>query len=135
MKTYHFLLVLMLVISGRSLLHTQQKQVPGVVINHIAQSGGKYIGSPSLCVLPDGTYLASHDEFGVMSDEGRAAITRVFASHDRGASWQCVSTLQGQFWSTLFCMDGKAYLIGTIKAHGDIVIRCSTDGGHTWTEP
>lgn len=135
MKTYRFLLILMLAVGCSMLLHAQQKQVPGIVINHIAQSEGKYIGSPSICVLPDGTYLASHDEFGVMSDEGRAAVTRVFASRDRGRSWQCVSTLQGQFWSTLFCMDGKAYLIGTAKAHGDVVIRCSKDGGHTWTTP
>ena len=39
-------------------------QVPGTVIHHQPAATGLYIGSPSLCALPDGSYLASHDLFG-----------------------------------------------------------------------
>ena len=38
--------------------------VPGVIIAHRAASTENYIGSPSLAVLPDGSYVASHDFFG-----------------------------------------------------------------------
>ena len=135
MRINHFFLLIMLVISGCDYVHAQNKKVPGVIVSHIAQTEEKYIGSPSICILPDGTYLASHDEFGTKSDEETAAVTRVFASYDRGQNWQCIATMRGQFWSTLFTIKGKVYLIGTVKAHGAIVIRCSTDGGHTWTTP
>lgn len=135
MRHIRLLFTLSLLLSTSLFLHAQSAQIPGVVISHIAKSSGRYVGSPSICVLPDGTYLASHDEFGPKSDEGSAAITRVFASSDRGKSWHQVARLTGQFWSTLFCLNGKVYVLGTNKGHGNIVIRRSDDGGHTWTTP
>jgi hypothetical protein len=42
---------------------------PGTVIHHQPAASGRYIGSPSLCVLPDGSYSASHDLFGTKSNE------------------------------------------------------------------
>lgn len=84
MRINHFFLLIMLVITGCDCVHAHNKKVPGVIVNHIAQTEEKYIGSPSICILPDGTYLASHDEFGSKSDEETAAMTRVFASYDRG---------------------------------------------------
>src|SRR5512138_3152415 len=42
-------------------------RVPGVVIDHRPASSGLYIGSPSLVVLTNGDYLASHDLFGPKS--------------------------------------------------------------------
>ncbi|GAB3913643.1 hypothetical protein GCM10028803_58060 [Larkinella knui] len=39
-------------------------RVPGVIVAHSPASSGLYIGSPSLCMLPNGDYLASHDLFG-----------------------------------------------------------------------
>ena len=62
-------------------------------------------------------------------------MTRVFASHDRGASWNQVGRVDGQFWSTLFFYQGALYLLGTDRHHGHIVIRRSADGGRTWTTP
>ncbi|WP_095415564.1 sialidase family protein [Thermogutta terrifontis] len=111
------------------------KTVPGVVVDHSPRTTGIYIGSPSLAVLPDGTYVASHDEFGPGSTEHERAKTRVFISKDRGESWQHVADVEGQFWSTLFVHRGHLYLLGTWSHYGNLVIRRSQDGGRTWTSP
>jgi hypothetical protein len=107
-------------------------RVPGVVIAHSPASTQQYIGSPSIAVLPDGEYLASHDLFGPGSTRDR---TRVYSSRDRGASWTFVTEITGQWWSTLFLHRGALYLIGTSREEGFAVIRRSTDRGRTWTEP
>jgi hypothetical protein len=108
---------------------------PGIVINHIAKETGRYIGSPSLCLLPDGTYIASHDEFGPRSSEYRSAQTFIFQSKDRGMTWTNIAQIDGQFWSNLFFHNGSLYLMGTNKHHGNLIIRKSDDGGYTWTTP
>lgn len=108
---------------------------PGVIVNHIPKETGKYIGSPGLCILPDGTYIASHDEFGPKSSEFRSAQTRIFESKDRGSSWKQIAVIDGQFWSNLFVHQGKLYILGTNKHHGNLIIRRSDDGGYTWTIP
>lgn len=109
--------------------------VPGSIIHHSPKSSGCFIGSPSLCILPDGSYLAAHDYFGPRSNERVAGIVKVYVSRDGGNSWSQTAVLTGQFWSKLFVHRGKAYLLGTNKAYGDLVIRRSDDGGHTWTSP
>lgn len=108
---------------------------PGIVIDHIAAATGTYIGSPSLAVLQDGTYLASHDLFGPKSNEHVLATSLIFKSVDRGKAWARLSEIHGAFWSTLFVHNDKVYLIGTTAHHGDMVIRRSEDGGKTWTAP
>ncbi len=109
--------------------------VPGVVIDHSPQSSGLYIGSPGLAILPDGTYLASHDFFGPSSNEKECATTVVFRSGDRGLTWRRIARLQCLFWASLFTHGGAAWLLGTEKHHGRVVIRRSTNEGVTWTEP
>lgn len=109
--------------------------VPGVVISHRAAASGIYIGSPSLAVLPDGRYVASHDEFGPKSSEHMRAISHIFRSLDRGVTWQQIATIDGAFWSTLFGHRGALYLLGPEKHHGNVLIRRSLDGGVTWTSP
>ncbi|GEM_PF-4186964 len=109
--------------------------VPGVVIDSSPKSSGIYIGSPSLAILLDDTYAASHDEFGPGSSEHTRAVTKVFISGDRGATWQQVATVLGQFWSTLFVHRGSLYLIGTWSHYGNLVIRRSDDARRTWTVP
>ncbi len=109
--------------------------VPGVVIDHSPQASGLYIGSPSLVILTNGDYLASHDLFGPNSREHESPTLRLFRSRDRGATWQPVAALSGLFWQNLFVHRGAVYLMGTDKHHGRIVIRRSTDGGRTWTTP
>jgi hypothetical protein len=108
---------------------------PGVVIDHRAASTKIYIGSPALAVLPDGRYVASHDEFGPGSASRTRAVSFVFESVDRGLSWKQIARIDGAFWSSLFVHNGALYLMGTDKEYGRIVIRRSADGGRTWTDP
>lgn len=111
---------------------TGATQVPGVVIDHIPGESGIYIGSPSITVLPNGEYLASHDYFGPKSPQNRTAV---FSSRDQGKTWKKLIDVEGQFWSTLFVNKGSVYLMGTTAHYGSAVIRRSTDGGRTWTDP
>jgi len=106
---------------------------PGIVIDHSPASSGLYIGSPSIVILPNGSYVASHDLFGPKSREFEAPDTLVFASTNRGESWRKLATLNGQFWSGLFVHRDALYIMGTDKHHGHIIIRRSTDRGETWT--
>jgi hypothetical protein len=99
---------------------------PGVVINYSPASSGAYIGSPSLAILDNGDYVASHDFFGPSTSYNR---TVVFRSPNRGVTWQKVSEIAGSFWATLFVHDGGLYLIGTAARDGNTVIRRSLDRG------
>lgn len=111
------------------------QQPPGTVIDHIPKTTGKYVGSPSICILPDGSYVTSHDEFGPKSGENAVAVTRVFHSPDKGETWKEIAVIEGLFWSNLFVHDGDLYNMGASKVHGDFVLRKSSDGGKTWTNP
>ena len=108
---------------------------PGVVIHHSYAATGLHIGSPSLVLLPDGAYLASHDLFGPASQEHILATGRIYRSRDRGASWQHLADLKGFFWQNLFVHRGKVHALGLDRHHGKLVIRRSDDGGRTWSEP
>src|SRR5689334_20082441 len=112
-----------------------QADPPGVVVDHSPASSRLYIGSPSLAVLPNEDYVASHDFFGPNSHEHQKATTVVFGSRDRGRSWRKLSSVDGQFWSSLFVHQGALYLLGTDRHHGNVVIHRSRDGGVSWTEP
>ena len=112
--------------------HTYTESPPGVVIDHIPAKDGRYVGSPSIAILPDGRYVASHDIFGPKSEFSR---TPVFESTDRGATWRQIAEIDGAFWSTLFVHHNSLYLMGASKRYGDTVIRRSDDGGRTWTTP
>jgi photosystem II stability/assembly factor-like uncharacterized protein len=107
-------------------------KVPGVVINYSPSESGIYLGCPGIAVLPNGRYVASHSFYGPASKKNRMAV---FCSGDSGKTWQHLTDLVGQWWSTLFVHRGRLYIIGVNKSYGDIVIRRSTDGGETWTEP
>ena len=113
----------------------EELPLPGVVINHSPASKGKYLGSPSICILPSGRYVASHDYFGPKTKEFETAITDIFVSDDKGASWRKTASVRGQFWSTIFCHKGDVYLFGTCRHHGNIVLRKSSDEGESWSNP
>ena len=65
-------------------LPAMAQKVPGVVIDYSPAASGIYIGSPGLAVLPNGDYVASHDEFGPKTTEHEKAITHIFRSSDKG---------------------------------------------------
>ncbi len=115
--------------------YAQSVKVSGVVVNHIPASLNVYIGSPSICILPNGDYIASHDHFGPGSTEHLQAVTSVYKSTNRGKSWNKISDIGGQFWSNLFVHNKVLYIMGTWKHHGNLIIRSSDDGGFTWSEP
>ncbi len=108
---------------------------PGVVIDHQPAATRQYIGSPSLAILPDGAYAASHDFFGPGSTQSTSAVTRTFRSTDKGRTWNQTAEMRDQFWSNLFVHRGRLYLMGTTYEYGRIVIRASRDGGKTWSAP
>jgi len=105
------------------------------IVSHVRSNTGLYIGSPSIAILPDGTYVASHDFFGPNSNEFKSATTHLFKSWDRGLTWRQIARIEPAFWSNLFVHDGVLYLLGVTHHHGLLVIRRSDDGGFTWTEP
>jgi len=111
------------------------QKVPGTVIAYQPASSQQYIGSPSIAVLPNGDYVVSHDFFGPASSEFVQAITTVYRSSDKGKRWKKVSEIRGAFWSSLFVHQGSLYLLGPDRHHGTVLIRKSTDGGETWTQP
>lgn len=110
-------------------------RVPGVVVAHSPQASGIYIGSAGILVLPDGAYLAKHDEFGPKSTERTSAVTHVYRSTDRGRSWEHLARVDGLFWANIFHHQDAVYMMGTSAGHrhGHCVIRRSDDGGGTWT--
>ncbi len=123
------------VTANASTAEPDHSQVPGVVIAHSPAASGIYIGSPGIVILPDGTYLAKHDEFGPNSTEGTNAISHVYRSTDQGQSWEHQARVEGLFWANIFHHDGAVYMMGTSAGHrrGRAVIRRSQDGGRTWT--
>ena len=109
--------------------------VPGIVINHSPASSGRYVGSPSIVILADGSYLASHDFFGPNANHETRPSSVVFSSADRGKTWQKSSEITPLFWGQLFVHKEMLYILGTRHEYGDVLIRRSDDGGQTWTEP
>ena len=134
-KSVQFSVVLLFLIIIGKPIDAQSSKVPGVVISHIPAHTGVYIGSPSICILPSGDYVASHDHFGPKSTEHERAVTAVYKSTNKGKSWKKISEINGQFWSNLFVHKNVLYIMGTWKHHGNFIIRRSDDGGVTWTSP
>ncbi len=106
---------------------------PGVVVATSPEPEAQYIGSPSIAILADGSYVSSHDFFGQAAPAARS--TRVFSSRDRGASWAQRSQFSGATWGSLFVHRGALYHMAITREYGDVIIRRSTDGGRTWTTP
>lgn len=109
--------------------------IPGTVVSYSLASSTKFIGSPGLAKLADGTLVASHDEFGGGSSQDTSGITRIDRSTDSGLSWSPSAVINGAFWSNLFVHNGALYLLGTSHQYGNAVIRRSTDGGQSWSTP
>ena len=124
-----------LFVSLLSPLQAKKAKVPGVVVDYLPASTRTFIGSPSIAILPNGDYVASHDFFGPATTEHQQALTAIFRSSDKGKSWKKVADINGQFWSNLFVHQNSLYLMGCWKHHGNIILRRSLDNGNTWSEP
>ncbi len=137
------ILALALAVSHGASVTPDPTRAPGVALGHqpapslldIATGRDQYIGSPSITLLPDGTYIASHDVFGRGSSQDTSGITKIYRSTDRGNHWTETAVLEGQFWSTVFAHNGALFVFGYAHRSGNIVIRKSLDGGFTWTTP
>lgn len=103
----------------------------GYTIAHSPESTGTYIGSPSMCILENGDYVASYNPNNSLPPYN----TLIFKSTDKGITWQVISTLSNQWYSQLFLHKGVLYIIGTSKHAGGIIIRKSLDAGVSWTNP
>ncbi|MDD3078812.1 MAG: polysaccharide deacetylase family protein [Paludibacter sp.] len=107
---------------------------PGVVIHNSPATTNKYVGSPSIVVLPDGTYLASHDYFGSI-----ISYAFVYKSTDKGETWEQIAQINTLNWAKLFTRGDELYLMGVAPkgtmGYGNVVILRSYDGGYTWTNP
>jgi len=138
---HSILMILPLLVLWSSTLGAQNKEadfsmVPGTVIRHEAASSGVFVGAPGLVIAPGGTYYASLNFTSIQGgDRGTVHRTAVYSSSDRGVSWVLESEIDHQRWSTIFYHRDALYLMGVYRAFGDAIIRKSTDGGKTWTEP
>jgi hypothetical protein len=128
-------LLILIFFSTSIQINAQTPKVPGIVVNYVPASTKTFIGSPSICILPNGDYVASNDFFGPASTEHSEALTAVYKSTNQGKSWRKISEIHGQFWSNLFVHNEVLYIMGTWKHHGNLIIRRSVDGGITWSEP
>lgn len=109
--------------------------LPGVVIDHSPAASRIYLGSPALAVLPNGEYISKCDEFGPNSSQYSLGVSRFYCSSDAGQTWWPLTKVKGLFWANLFVHHGTLYAMGTDRADGNVVIRKSEDGGHTWSQP
>ena len=77
---------------------------PGVIIDKSPDFANLYLGSPSIEILPDGTYIATHDFFGPV--ENLDLRTHVFESKDKGQTWKLIAKIPNQRASYLFYLNG-----------------------------
>jgi hypothetical protein len=106
----------------------------GVVIDHSKASTQIYLGSPTIIILKNGNYLASHGEVGPNSNHTTNPKAHISISKDKGVSWERIATLNKIMWANLFFHGDAIYLMGVSKEYGDLVIRKSIDNGTTWTQ-
>lgn len=135
-KVLHVLICCLLVSSRclAGIVQSNDTLPPGIVIHNSSAITHNYVGSPSIIIMPDGTYIASHDYFG-----NKLSDTYVYKSEDRGNSWTQIAVLKSLTWATLFNRGNELYLIGispkSTIGYGDFVVRKSLDYGRSWTKP
>lgn len=112
--------------------------VPGGVVNYLHPDdeeyafSGRYLCSPSLIRLEDGTLLASMDLYAGSAPQN---LTLIYSSKDNGKTWKHLCELFPCFWGKMFLCQGKLYMLGCSTEYGDLLIDRSDDGGKTWGAP
>ncbi len=112
--------------------------VPGTVVSYIHPDdyafsySGRSVATPSILRLPSGTILAAHDVYWADYAQN---LTKLFASHDNGNSWQSLCDLSPCFWGKLFYHRDAVYMLACSGEYGDLLLGCSTDDGRTWSPP
>lgn len=115
-----------------NIMHTPPP--PGVVIYNSKASSKKFVGAPSITILDENTYLASHNISG-----GTSVDSYVYKSTDKGNTWEKICEIRTLTWAKLFIHKKEVFLIGVqprcAMGYGNIVVLRSGDGGYTWTSP
>lgn len=93
---------------------------------------GKYLCSPCIVRLDDGSLRCSMDVFAI---EHPQTLTLIYESYDNGKSWKYLTELFPAFWTRLFVHKGELYALSCSTEYGDLLIGRSTDGGKTFCEP
>lgn len=110
----------------------------GTVVNYLHPEddaylfSGRYLCSPSLLRLPDGTLLASMDVYAAGMPQN---LTLIFRSDDNGETWHYQSELMPCFWGKMFLHKGDIYMLSVSTEYGDLLIGKSNDGGKTFSAP
>lgn len=107
---------------------------PGTVIDYSPADTKVFLGSPSIAVLEDGSYVASHDNFGE-GTIGAPSTTIVFRSEDKGRTWRKVSSLSGLTWAKLYVHRGVLYIMGMEAGLRPCMLFLSENRGDTWIGP
>ena len=112
--------------------------VPGGAVNYLHPDdeeyafSGRYLCSPSLIRLNDGTLLASMDLYAAGAPQN---LTLIYSSKNNGKTWEHLCELFPCFWGKMFLCGGKLYMLGCSTEYGDLLIGRSDDGGRTWCAP
>ena len=110
-------------------------ELGGVVINQLPINRNRIIASPSIAIMEDGTYIASHDIFRRGTTTGScdrgAADTYVFRSMNKGRSWTRVSIIKNIGAATLFTNGRFVYILG-VNGQCKIIVQKSPNKGRAW---
>ena len=136
---------LALALSSIPIYSQSHAHAPGVIINEIPAPKSYftyvpkpiYVSDPSILVLSNGDYLASHAQFGGASNSSNEGKTQIFRSSDQGQTWTKVNggnDLNGILRGSLFEHNSVVYISGSNHDSGGSkhVIMRSNDWGDTW---
>ncbi|MFT3979601.1 MAG: sialidase family protein [Ferruginibacter sp.] len=130
MKNIIGILLLVLSVKANAQNGPTYEKVPGVPIVHAPKSTGIHVGTPSIIILSNGDYIASHDMYGDPIKPRR--LVRVFLSKDKGKTWQFRAQVDNIHWAGLFAIHDTVYLLGREGVDHGLAITRSYDSGKTW---
>ena len=104
--------------------------------DRIFDFSGRALGAPSLVRLPSGNLLAADCIFCDRTAwPSLPNLSRLFRSHDEGASWEYVCDLLPSFNGSLFVHRGRLYFLALDGDYCNLIITASDNGGQSWCAP